>query len=289
MVDVLILNYNDCNTTICAVERLQTYEHIKQILVVDNNSTDDSFRRMKECKINKMLVVKSPQNGGYGAGNNFGIRFLKDKCKSKYVLLCNPDTVVEEHVVSKLELFLKSNLEYAIVAPFMCDKNNKRQINTAFKIPNKAGYIASIEVLLSKFLRPIFYRDIVRTKNGIKDVDGVTGSLLLMDIDKMISCGLYDESIFLYNEEMVIAKKLKTCGYKSALMTDVSFVHNHSVSISKVYASSMKRQKLLVESYLYVAKNYFSAGRLDLIIARILGMLSIVEEVGASLFHRIIR
>ena len=79
MVDVLILNYNDAKTTLEYVEKVKNYKNIRKILVVDNCSTDDSTQMFQKNVSDKLEVISSGRNGGYGAGNNYGIRYLADK------------------------------------------------------------------------------------------------------------------------------------------------------------------------------------------------------------------
>ena len=60
----LILNYNDCKTTLQLVEKLNLYKIIKYIVIVDNCSTDDSFEKLLKISNNRVHVIKSDCNGG---------------------------------------------------------------------------------------------------------------------------------------------------------------------------------------------------------------------------------
>lgn len=130
MVDVLILNYNDYKTTLGLVHSIECYKNIAHILIVDNASTDGSYDMLKCFCNDKIDVVRTDRNGGYGYGNNFGIEYLSSKYSSKYTLLCNPDVIFDEYLIDVMEKFLNENSEYIIVAPFMYDKNKIKQSNT---------------------------------------------------------------------------------------------------------------------------------------------------------------
>lgn len=277
MIDVVVLNYNDAETTILFVESVKNFNCVNHILVVDNKSTDDSFEKLQTLKSDKVVVVQTDHNGGYGAGNNFGIRYLREYYSSEYILLSNPDVIVAEDVLSELEFFLRDNQDYAIVAPFMLDSKGVRMYNTAFRVPSMGEYILSLEILFSKFVKSFYYKGIVDEKSDLKTVGSVSGSMFLMNAEKMLKYGMFDENIFLYCEEMVLGLKLKNCNQKVALLPHLSFVHNHSVSISKSYKSIVSKHKLLMRSKLFVIKNYFKANKFTYGLAFLLSRISILE------------
>ena len=285
MVDVLILNYNDANTSIECAKRMENADIIRKILIVDNNSTDDSLSTLRKITSQKIETLSVDSNGGYGAGNNKGIRYLVEKYNSEYILLCNPDTIIENKVIEDLEFFLKKNRDYAIVAPFMCDCNEKKQLNTAFRIPSPIDYIMSFEILWSKYISHTFYRDILNTTTEVKDVDCVSGSLFMMDAFKMMNYGMYDEKIFLYCEELSLGMRLKKNGLKTALLPQKYFIHNHSVTISKTYKREFQRHKLLIRSKLYIIKNYYNAKFYMRCLAYVLSGISIIEICMWSTIH----
>ena len=127
MIGVVILNYNDVQTTIELVDKLVSYKSISNIVIVDNHSTDDSVQILnsKYKTITRIKIVISNTNGGYGAGNNIGIKYLYDMYGIRYQIICNPDVSFEENVVVALLQGIKILTKAAIVAPVMLDKNGK--------------------------------------------------------------------------------------------------------------------------------------------------------------------
>lgn len=277
MVDVLVLNYNDAETTISFVKSVENFCCVDKILVVDNCSTDSSFGKISDLQSEKILVVKSSRNGGYGAGNNLGIRYLAESCKSKYILLANPDVIVSEKTLQALECFLSKNRDYAVVAPFMLDTNGVKQYNTAFRIPSKWEYIFSLEILTSKYIKSFYYPEIEKISCGKMDVGAVSGSLFMMNVDDMLKYGMYDENIFLYCEEIVLGLKFQRAHKGIALLTNYNFIHNHSVSINKSFKTAIEKHKLLMQSKLYVIKRYFHAKGIVFLLAFLLSRVSLLE------------
>ena len=81
MITVVALNYNDYQTMISYIDSIVDYSNINYIVVVDNLSTDDSYDKLKSYygRSQKVVVISTAYNGGYGYGNNFGIRYAIER------------------------------------------------------------------------------------------------------------------------------------------------------------------------------------------------------------------
>ena len=69
---LIILNYNDADTTESLIRLVKDYSALDHIVVVDNRSTDDSYERLKKHASDKIDVLLAESNKGYATGNNFG-------------------------------------------------------------------------------------------------------------------------------------------------------------------------------------------------------------------------
>lgn len=79
-------------------------------------------------------------------------------------------------------------------------------------------------------------------------MDCVQGSFFMLQ-SRLIDNRIYDENIFLFFEESCIGKKFKDLGYKTKLLMDVDYIHNHSVSINKAFSSEAKKRKMTLDSF----------------------------------------
>ncbi len=125
-VAVVVVNFNDRKDTIHFVRAITSYQVINRIVVVDNCSTEpEELEVLKELEDEKVTIIQSDRNGGYNAGNNFGIKFLEEKGE-KYDawILSNPDIEVEEKAIEKCLQVLEEDPQVGIVAPRMV--NGKR-------------------------------------------------------------------------------------------------------------------------------------------------------------------
>lgn len=101
MIGCVVLNYNDADTTLDLLKRIEPMEIIDQIVLVDNKSTDNSLERLKDQESNKVHVVCAKKNGGYGSGNNVGIEYLRKNYSCDYIIIANPDVIFDESVIKK--------------------------------------------------------------------------------------------------------------------------------------------------------------------------------------------
>lgn len=277
MLYALILNYNDYKTTEKCIKNLSEIKIIKKIIVVDNNSTDNSYQNLKNQENKKIIIIKNNENKGYGAGNNFGINYIMSEYHPKYILLSNPDVIVNENTVNKMVTFLDKHRDYSMVAPFMKNSFGVKQYNTAFKIPSKWNFILSYFYIIRKYSNSIFYKDIFNVNTDFKKVDALSGSMFLMRAKDMISYGMFDENIFLYWEELCIALKMRKAKRKLALLVNHSFVHNHSVTINKIYNKEINKYKIQMISKKYILKKYYKINKMEEILAFILEKISVIE------------
>ena len=101
MIDVLVLNYNDAMTTLNYVNKIKTYKNVRHILVVDNFSTDNSVQLLSDIISEKVEVIVSNKNGGYGAGNNYGIKYLIDKYRTIFVWKMRKQIIDYDNIIRK--------------------------------------------------------------------------------------------------------------------------------------------------------------------------------------------
>ncbi len=134
MLGVVVLNYNDSDTTMAFVESIKDYRIIDKIVVVDNASTDASFAELLTLTNAKIDVIKTDKNGGYGYGNNWGIRYACEKYKLNQVIISNPDIEVSEGTIKQCLRVLQTYKNTAVVAPVMLNCDGSVNFKCVWKI-----------------------------------------------------------------------------------------------------------------------------------------------------------
>lgn len=256
-ISCVILNYNDANKTISLIEEIENYSNLDHIIVVDNLSTDNSYEKLKEKESIKVTVLLSDINGGYGYGNNLGIRKAYDEFHSSYVIVANPDVHFTEKNIEAMAEQLDKDKKTCIVAPKALKPNGENQTLIAWKLQNLLDYTLSASMIYIKFFSKKYY-DLSQFENKKKvQVDIVPGSLLMVNAEYMMKYGMYDEGIFLYGEEETLALKFREKHLKTVLLLNETYIHEHSVSISKSFPKAIKQKKMNLDSRFYLIKNYY--------------------------------
>lgn len=263
----VILNYNDYETTIKLINHISSYSVIKEIIIVDNCSTDHSFEELKKKENEKIRVVKTDRNGGYGYGNNYGIKAAIERFNEKYILLCNPDVFIEESTIKHLLDVFKKNDSTAIVSAMQKDIHGRLIQDLAWPIPTAFEYAIMGTRLSHKICKRY---DASVFEQSYPEVDCVPGACLMIDAERFLDVGGFDEAMFLYCEETAIGVKMRKACFKTVLATSEYYIHEHSVSISKSIQSLKKQKELIFKSRLYVMEKYLDASKLELLIARMI-------------------
>ena len=277
MLDLVVLNYNDSETTISFVNAIKNYDSINTIVVVDNCSEEEEFKKILSIKTKKIIVLRSYTNGGYAKGNNLGISYCLNNLHSKYIAISNPDVIICEEVICECVTFLSKHSEFTMVAPSM--KNLKNQIvGSAWKLRPWFKY-ASAGLRFSKH-QP-FLNECQNITQEYAPCDCLAGSFFVLDGEQFLKIGLFDEKTFLYCEETILG--FKNGQDKSAVLLNSFFVHAHSTSINKTYKSELKKKKMLWKSKRYVLYKYYRINFIKKVVVEILRLISLIETFFSSI------
>lgn len=263
-IGIVILNYKDSDTVINLCQLIQGYTTIDKIVIVDNRSPDDSYKRLKYLESEKIDVLITDKNGGYSYGNNYGAFYLIDKYDIDILFIANPDVEFkEELVISISEILDRGNIQAASGMMLLPDGRE----GTLIKHPkNYIEDLLSCTIFLKKFfLKKV---ELVSLGQGIISVDILPGSFFGIDTKVFREIGGFDDGVFLYSEEEILASKFCKYGYKYAIDTSVTYVHMEAVSITKSI-SYIKKISQIYKSQLYYYKNYTDIGVCKLYLLKI--------------------
>ena len=273
-ISCVVLNYNDHLQTKQAICELEKIRIIDYIIIIDNRSTDDSYKLLKDFENNIIKVFCTERNGGYGYGNNFGVKISKNDFNCDFAIICNPDVIIpEETIVNIMDTFLDDN-KLAICSGVQINGFTNTMIkNVSWKVPTYGDYLKSSLLLANK---------IMPSYEGVGDsfksyVGCVPGAFLIIDIEKFLRCGGYDEDIFLFCEESVLGFRVREAGYKTALLNNSFYYHFHSTSINKSIPNELKKHKMVLGSRLFYIKKYLKASRIKIALAKVIFKISAFE------------
>ena len=282
-IGIVILNYNDYEETINYVEKIKGFKSLNEIVIVDNNSTDTSFNKLKKIEKGNIRLLKANTNNGYAAGNNIGIKFLKDKVD--YIIISNPDIIIEENVIKKLRADMDEDSDIAIVSPVI--KQNGELLR-GWRLPKIKDEIGLNLNYFHKYFEKKLKYDEKRYSDKLTRVDVVSGCFFMIRRDILNLVGNFDESTFLFYEENILATKLKRINKRSYIDNEVKITHNESVTINKTMAS-INKYKILKDSQKVYAKYYLHANAFEMFVLRFVYYISLIIAYIVYFFSKLFK
>jgi len=232
----VLLNFRTPDMTLQALEALvrEMKDIHGAISVVDNHSGDGSFEKMRDAVQargwDRVRVLQAGRNGGYGAGNNFGIRQgLPDGSAPDFVYLLNSDAFPEP---GSLHILLDHLVRHPRVgfAGGRTHGEDGELHNTAFRFPTIFSEFegAAATGPISRLLK----RHIVAmpAPQNVQEVDWLAGASLMIRRQTLDEVGPFDETFFLYFEETDLCLRARRAGWTSVYLPQSRVMHIGSVT-----------------------------------------------------------
>lgn len=270
MVGMVIVNYNDYETTKRLLDNVKDYKVLKEIVVVDNKSTDNSLEELRKLKNKKITIIDSGENKGYSYALNVGCKYLIDKYKSLNIVISNSDIIIDSELdIKDLNSYIST--KNVIVGPTIIQGND---LNRGFKIPSPWQDIKQNIVFFGKrvLAKELSYPDNYYHKD-ISKVDTVSGCFFMISSKHLEDMGYFDENVFLYYEENIMGIKTKKLGKNIIVCNNVDVIHDHSVSIDKSL-KRIKKYDILKTSQEYFEKTYNGADKIELFFLKVFRYLT---------------
>ncbi|MEI6522856.1 MAG: glycosyltransferase [Bacteroidota bacterium] len=252
---VIIVNYNvEYFLEQCLLSVEKAAKNIDaEIFVVDNNSVDGSVNLVKE-KFPFVKLIENKKNTGFSFANNQAIK----ESQGKYVLLLNPDTLVEEDTFEKIITFMNTHQDAGGLGVMMVDgkgiflPESKRGLPT----PMVAFYkIFGLSALFPK--SKIFGRYHVGylDKNKTHEIEILSGAFMLLRKKVLDEIGLLDETFFMYGEDIDLSYRITKAGYKNYYFPETKIIHYKGESTKK---SSVNYVFIFYRAMIIFAEKHFS-------------------------------
>lgn len=276
MTSLVILNYNSANLVKKLVEKTSGFNIISKIIIVDNNSTDNSLEDLCDIQNEKVVIIENNINSGYARGNNIGIKYSIEKLGCDTVIIANPDVEFSETTVQKCIEKLYSSSDYAITVPKINNINCSGKI--AWKLPNFGYDLLSLFYITNKIAEKIIDYKVSDLNKDEMEVDVIPGSLIIAKSSALVDIDFFDEGTFLYCEERILSYKIKERNYKILLLNNESYTHEHGSTIKKEISNKVKQYKILNNSKRHYLVNYLKINKIKLKVFDLLCRLSIIEK-----------
>jgi GT2 family glycosyltransferase len=227
---VIILNYNvHYFLEQCVLSVQKALENIDgEIIVIDNNSSDDSCSMMKK-RFPKVKLIENTENAGFPKGNNIGVA----KSQGKYICILNPDTVVAEDTFIKVLAFAERQKDLGIVGCKLIDGTGnflpecKRGIPTPFVAFTKIFGLYKISNVFGKYYAQHL------TQNQTGKVDILVGAFMILKRELYLEVGGFDENCFMYSDDIDLSYMVSKKGKTNYYFHETSVIHYKGESTIK--------------------------------------------------------
>ncbi|MFA9398538.1 MAG: glycosyltransferase family 2 protein [Clostridiaceae bacterium] len=268
LVSIVIINWNGKKFIKKCVNSLltQSYENI-EIWFIDNNSSDDSFAYFNDnFKGSNVTSIRNKNNLGYSGGANQGIGLAK----GEYVVIMNPDVVLENDYIEKIVEYANNDNSVGAITGKLLKYDTDKGINTNF--------IDSTGIVLFRNGRAIDRgqnEEDVNQYNQIERVFGVCGAVAFYKKEALEKIKLgkeyFDKDFFAYKEDIDLSWRLNLYGYKCMYLPEAIGYHARGLGGSngsiKAYIENRKKQSEYLRGisfrnhYLMIIKNKTSVSR----------------------------
>lgn len=206
-----------------------------EVIVVDNNSNDLDATNAIFDEFNQpnWKFIANTKNGGYGQGNNVGIK----EASSPYILIMNPDVMLYKPIFKSAIGFLDANRNVAILGITQYERNLK---DSHSYFPLRMNFRNLIRYKIHKMIGHYSQR-----------LFCIHGACFFIRKESFEEVGLFDENIFLYGEEIDIHTRLTRAGHKIKFRHDLGYIHpQHDREFSlKLAETGLKSQLYLCEKF----------------------------------------
>ena len=238
LVSIIILNYNAGELLLNCVDSLKksTYTNL-EILIVDNISSDNSQKKCKE-KFPDIKLIQNNENLGYCGGNNVGI----NEAKGKFIVILNPDTIIEPNCIDEL-ILAYNKFGNALYQPKILSLNEKDIIQSTGNMLHVFGFG--------------FARDkgnkVTNKEESIEKIGYASGTCLFTSREVFDKIGLLDEFLFLYHDDLDLGWRAAQIGIDSYYVPKSKVFHVESYSLKwsskKFYWLERNRKYCLLTHY----------------------------------------
>ena len=199
-----------------------------ELLVVDNGSTDGSANRLDAHAVagaNRLVVTKAGANLGFARASNLGLR----SASGDYLLLLNPDCLVEPDTVTRMRAVLDAHPEAGMAGPLILNPDGSEQAGCRRAVPTP--WRSLVRTLgLGRLFPSQRFDDFVLADQplpaGPAPVEAISGAFMFVRRQALEDVGALDEGYFLHCEDIDWCMRFRQAGHQVLFVPDVTVVHH---------------------------------------------------------------
>lgn len=293
-ISIIIVNYNVkyfLEQCLHAVSR--STDVTKEVFVVDNASTDDSLQYLQP-KFFWVKFIEAGQNIGFARANNLALQ----QCSGKYVLYLNPDTIIPEDCLRKCFDFMETHADAGALGIRMIDGSGNFLPESKRSFPSPVTSFFKLVGLNAMFPTSRLFG---RYSLGYLDdqqehiVDVLAGAFLLARKELLVQLNGFDETFFMYGEDVDLSYRIQQAGYKNYYYGGSSIIHFKGESTRK---GSLNYVRMFYQAMSIFVTKHYSGGQAMLfrmfiqvaifLRAALSAVMNFIVRIGLPLFDALI-
>ncbi|MDZ4758823.1 MAG: glycosyltransferase [Bacteroidota bacterium] len=252
-----------------------------EVFVVDNNSVDGSVQMVAE-KFPEFHIIANKENVGFSKGNNQAIKIAK----GDYILLLNPDTVVQDDTFAKTIEFMDSHADAGGLGVMMVDGGGKYLPESKRGLPSPSVALYKMFGLSKLFPKSkVFgaYHLGYLDQNETHEIDVLSGAFMMLRKSLLDKIGALDETFFMYGEDVDLSYRITQAGYKNYYYPGSTIIHYKGESTKK---SSVNYVLVFYKAMAIFAQKHFQRNKAGLF--GLLINMAIYLRAGLAIVQRFI-
>lgn len=226
-----------------------------EIIVADNASSDDSLRYLAPL-FPSVHFIENTTNLGFARANNEAVK----KCRGRYILFLNPDTLLPEDALRNSISYLKAHPKAGALGVRMTDGRGRFLAESKRSFPSPWVSFCKLSGLAALFPASKLFN---RYALGYLDqhsnhvVDVLAGAYLLVRKDVFEQLKGFDETYFLYGEDIDLSYRIRQAGFENHYFAGTSIIHFKGESSAKEKA---ERDRFFYQAMHVFVTTYYSRG-----------------------------
>lgn len=218
---ISIVNFNAGSYIIDCLKSLDKVKSEVDFItyVVDNASTDDSLKKIKQEKF-PIKIIQNSENLGFGKAHNLVLKQLS----TPLCLLLNPDCVLEPGTLATMIKFMDGNPKVGAATCQMLQGDRKVDLVAHRGFPTP--FASFLYFLGNDSLYHLTNKDL----HSVHEVDAISGAFFLTRKEVLDKVGYFDEDYFMYAEDIDLCFRIKQGGFKIMYVPTVSVLHHKGIS-----------------------------------------------------------
>ncbi|MEA1986528.1 MAG: glycosyltransferase [Candidatus Marinimicrobia bacterium] len=226
-----------------------------EIFVVDNNSIDGTCEFVRS-EFPNVKLISNKENLGFGKANNLALK----KAQGKYTLFLNPDTIIQEDTLEVMFDYLEKNSQVGLAGCKILNADGTLQLASRRSFPSPLTAMPKLLGLSKLFPKNKFFGKYNLTyldPNESYNVDAVSGSFMFARTDLLQELGGFDETFFMYGEDLDLCYRIKEKKYEVHFVAETKIIHYKGESSKNVPFDSILNFYKAMDIFV---KKHFSTG-----------------------------